>query len=276
MRRRLAILAAAALLSGCMRAFFQPSRALILRPERFGYRYEAVRFPSEDGTELTGLLFSAPAGPAKGAVVHFHGNGENMTSHFLSAAWLAREGFHVLVFDYRGYGASGGQPGMAGAVADGAAALAWMRARFPEQAGRLAVFGQSLGGALAVAAAAREPVGVRAVVLDSSFDSFRGVARDRLASAWPTWPLQWLAWVAVSDAYSPRREMRRLPKAPVLVVHGEDDPVVPQRFGRRLFELAPEPKAFWSVPGRGHARAFAADASPWRARLVGFLEEALR
>ncbi|UPT75824.1 MAG: lysophospholipase [Elusimicrobiota bacterium] len=75
------------------------------------------------------MWFPAQNGPARGTIVHFHGNGENMTSHYLFVYWLALERWNVFTFDYRGYGASGGEKSIAGSVADGAAAIKAARGR---------------------------------------------------------------------------------------------------------------------------------------------------
>lgn len=277
MRRMFAGLAAAAALSGCTRVFFQPSGGIFARPEDYGARYEVARFPSQDGTELTGLFFPASPGPARGAVVHFHGNGENMTSHFLFSFWLREHGYHVFIFDYRGYGASGGTPDLRGAVQDGAAALRYLRTRPEVDPERMAVFGQSLGAAIALAALDQDGgAGVRALVLESPFASFRSIAQDKLSRFFLTWPLQWpLSRLLFSDRYRPERMIRRLPPRPLLVVHGDADRVVPIEHGRRLFAAAREPKQFWTVPSGRHAEAFTRFGSEFRPRLVGFLSDAL-
>jgi fermentation-respiration switch protein FrsA (DUF1100 family) len=272
---KFAPLAAALALSSCTNVFLQPDRALHLSPDRVGAKWEEARFRSADGTELTGLWFPAAKTPAKGVVVQFHGNGENMTSHFLSVYWLALEGWDVLAFDYRGYGASGGAKSLAGSVADGAAALAYARAKAPGLP--LAVIGQSLGGALAVAALDRDGgEGLRALVLDSTFASYRRVARDKLGRLWLTWPLQWpLSALLISDRLAAERFIARRKKVPLLMLHAPDDPVVPYNEGKRLYELAPEPKEFWNVTGAGHTEAFGRQGAEFRPRLRRFLDEAL-
>lgn len=264
----------AVLLGGCTNVFLQPSRALYVRPEAVGARWEEARFAAADGTALTGLWFPA-AGAAKGVVVQFHGNAENMTSHFLSVWWLALEGWHVLAFDYRGFGASGGEKDLDGAVLDGAAALAYARAKAPGLP--LAVLGQSLGGALALASLEKDGgEGVGAVVLESAFASFVGVARDKLGLSWLTRPLRGpLAYLLVSDRYRPARLAARRKAVPLAVLHAVEDPVVPYEQGRALFKAAAGPKEWWEVPS-GHAAAFAAHRPEFGPRLLAFLERSLR
>jgi len=262
--------AAAAALCACTNVFLQPDRVLHLSPDKVGAKWEEARFASDDGVALTGLWFPSAA-PSKGAVIQFHGNGENMTSHFLSAYWLALEGWDVLCFDYRGYGASEGTKSLSGAARDGAAALAYARAKEPGKA--LVVLGQSLGGAVALASLARDGgAGVRALVLDSTFSSYRRVARDKLGRVWLTWPLRWPLSFLISDRDAPDRLIAARPRVPLLMLHAPGDPVVPYAEGRRLFELAPGPKEFWDVPGDGHTEAFGRRGAEFRPRLKRFLD----
>ena len=173
------------LLSGCTNIFMQPDRHLYVRPSQVGAVWEEAKFQSNDGTELTGLWFPAKHEPARAVIVHFHGNAENMTSHFLNVYWLALEGYDVLAFDYRGYGASGGKKSLDGAVADGAAALAYARRKAPGLP--LIVIGQSFGGAVALASLEQDGgAGLKDLVLDSTFASFRGIAKDKLKLFWLT------------------------------------------------------------------------------------------
>lgn len=268
------ILALTVLLSGCTNIFLQPDRALHLDPDRVGAKWTLERFKSADGTDLTGLWFPSTKPSAKGVVIQFHGNGANMTSHFLYVYWLALEGWDVFAFDYRGYGGSGGNKSVAGAVEDGAAALAYARRKAPGLP--LVVIGQSLGGALALAALDRDGgEGVRALVLDSTFSSFRRIAREKLAPHWLTWPLQWLPYALISDRIAPQRLIVRRKPVPLLMLHARKDPIVPYSEGRRLYERAPGPKEFWDVPGSGHTEAFGVQGAEFRPRLLKFLDGAL-
>ena len=236
--------------------------------------WEEVRFKSADGTELTGMWFPARAPLSKGVIVQFHGNGENMTSHYHFVYWLALEGYDVFVLDYRGYGASGGKKSLSGAVEDGVAALRVARGRAGGARERLVVLGQSLGGAVALASLDRDGgEGVRGVVLDSTFASYRGVAQDKLATWWLTWPLQWpLSRLLISDRWAPRRLIARRRPVPLLVLHSLGDPIVPYAQGRALFDAAPGPKEFWKLDSSGHTEAFFSLGARYRRPLLEWLE----
>ncbi|MBI4061771.1 MAG: alpha/beta hydrolase [Elusimicrobia bacterium] len=267
--------AAALVLGACTNVFLQPDRVLHDRPERVGAVWEEVRFKSADGTGLTGLWFPARNAASQGVIVHFHGNGENMTSHYLFVYWLALEGYDVFTFDYRGYGASEGKKSLAGAIEDGAAALREARGRAGAAAGRLIVVGQSLGGAVALAALDRDGgEGVRGLVLDSTFASYRAVARDKLGRWWLTWALRYpLAGALISDRWAARRLIARRKPVPLLMLHATGDPVVPYAQGRRLFDLAPGPKEFWTLDSEGHTEALFQRGPEFRSRLLAWLKQ---
>ncbi len=261
----------ALLLVGCTNIFMQPDRHLYVRPEQVGAVWEEAKFKSADGTGLTGLWFPAKHEPAKGVVLHFHGNAENMTSHFLNVYWLALEGYDVLAFDYRGYGASGGKKSLDGAVADGAAALAYARRKAPGLP--LIVIGQSFGGAVALASLEQDGgAGLKDLVLDSTFASFRGIAKDKLKLFWLTRFVGWPLSLLVSDRYKPSRLAARRKPVPLVMLHSREDPVVPYSQGRFLYNAASGPKEWWDVPTAGHAEAFTKHAPEFRPKLLEFFD----
>jgi alpha-beta hydrolase superfamily lysophospholipase len=269
------LLAAAAALGGCTSVFLQPDHVLHLHPDRVGAKWEDAHFESADGTALTGIWFPASRQPAKGVVVQFHGNGENMTSHFLYVAWLAERGYDVIAFDYRGYGDSDGVAERAGIVEDARAAI-----RFAAQkGGDLYVVAQSLGGAIALPAlVAEKPPALRAVALDSTFASYRGIARKFLAKHWFSWALQWPLSFLVSDELSPVDAAQDFHWRGV-VLHAPDDPIAPYAEGRELYEALASPmKEFWEVPSDRHTFAFsdAKEAQIYKDKLVDFFNRARR
>ena len=266
-------LTAAAALTGCTHLFFQPSQNIFDDPATAGIKYEVVKFKSGDGTELTGMFFP-PAGAPRGTIVHFHGNAQNMTAHFPYSAWLAGEGFNVFIFDYRGYGASGGKPALDGLVMDGEAALRQALKLPGAEPGKMVVFGQSLGGAIAVAAVAESGFKPAAMVLEGTFYSYRGVGSAVLRRHWLSWPFSWLPWVAVSGGHSPSDYISRL-TCPKVFIHSETDGKVPFSQGRKLYDAAPVPKEFWTVPD-GHIEAFHDYRDTYRPKLLEFLKTALK
>lgn len=252
MRTALVLLAALAA-SGCTGAFFHPHRVLVQTPDRVGLRYESVALRAADGVELAAWFMPA-AGKPRATVLFLHGNAENISTHFMNVAWMPAEGFNVLALDYRGYGASTGTPSLAGMQLDIDAALAALLARPDVDARRIVLFGQSLGGALAIHYAARgaQRGALRAVIADSAFADYRTIASEKLAASALTWPFQWLPALVVDNDYSPLASVAAVSPLPLLLIHGEADAIVPRQHAQRLFEAARPPKELWLLPGVGH------------------------
>jgi fermentation-respiration switch protein FrsA (DUF1100 family) len=262
---------------GCAnRAVYYPTHEVYGTPADEGLRYEEVTFPSRDGTALSGWFMPA-LGAAQGTVVHFHGNAQNMTSHFSFVSWLPRAGFNVFVCDYRGYGASAGSPSREGVYEDCIAALNYVRARPDVEPDRIVVLGQSLGGANAIAVLG-EPGAppVRAVAVDSAFYSYRLMARDTIRKVPILSLLRWpLSFLLISDERSPGPVVGGISPTPLLIFHGTDDQVVPYRQGRMLYDAAEEPKELVTIPGGHHTDAFTRPEPVYRQRLVEFYRLAL-
>jgi fermentation-respiration switch protein FrsA (DUF1100 family) len=267
------------LLSGCTQLFFQPHSFLIDTPERHGIKYQIENLQAADGTSLNAWFLPAQdlngskdGGKAKATVLFLHGNAENISTHFRNVAWLPAEGYNVLALDYRGYGASEGTPSLAGMQLDIDAAMRSLLAHKGVDPNRIVIFGQSLGGALAIYYAAHTAyrANIRAVVIDSSFFDYRMIVKEKLAGFFLTWPFQWLPWLTVDDDYSPANSVAAISPLPLLLIHGDQDVVVPPYHSQLLFERAKEPKQLWIVPGAGHIQSQESPAI--RKRLAEFLK----
>jgi fermentation-respiration switch protein FrsA (DUF1100 family) len=274
MRRLLLIGLLSVGLLGCSGVFFQPDRGHVQTPENLGLVYEDVHFQAGDGTPLHAWFLPA-VGKAQGTILFLHGNAENISTHIMSVRWLPAKGFNVFLLDYRGYGASGGVASLSGVQDDVDAALRTLLARKDVDPDRVVVFGQSLGGAIAIYNVAHSPYRqhIRALVVESAFASYRQITREKLDDFWLTWPLQWLLSWTVSDEYSPSAAVAGVSPIPLLIIHGDRDPIVPPPHGQRLYDLAREPKQIWVVPGAGHIQAF--QSQIYRDRFVAYLTEIL-
>jgi fermentation-respiration switch protein FrsA (DUF1100 family) len=269
-----------ATLAGCTHLFYQPSRALYADPHRAGIAFTQESFRSSDGTTLYGWYFPAQlkAGEkSHGVIIQFHGNAENMSSHFESLVWVTHRGYDLFAFDYRGYGRSEGEPSQAGVNGDALAAIRYVEQHHAAQdAGTrdIVLYGQSLGGAIMLRALSdlEDRSRIRAVVADSTFYSYQAIARDFVARSWVTWIFQPLAYVLVSDEYSPERAIPRVSPIPLLVIHGDRDGVVPVDFGRHIAELAHDPKALWVIPGAHHIQSMQVDEGRYQDKLVDYLD----
>ncbi|HWP94872.1 MAG TPA: alpha/beta hydrolase [Gammaproteobacteria bacterium] len=260
--------------TGCTPLLFQPLREHRFDPAQAGIVYEEEWFESEDGVRLHGWFLPAPHEP-HGAVLFLHGNAENISTHINSVWWLPQAGYDVLLFDYRGYGKSEGQATLAGLHLDAQAALRRLLAREAERTDRIAVFGQSLGAAIAVSMLARAPESrrVRALAVEGIFPEYRAIARDKMAGFWLTAPFNRLLAYTFDNRFKPGEDITRLPRLPLLVIAGTHDPIVPAVYGRRFHAMAPQPKTYWEIPHIPHIGAFLAPAR--RARFVRWLEEAM-
>ncbi|MEW5756655.1 MAG: alpha/beta fold hydrolase [Pseudomonadota bacterium] len=253
--------------------FFYPQKQLVRTPQDIGLAYEDVTFSSLDGTRLHGWFLPAQ-GPAKATVVFVHGNAENISTHVAAVYWLPAAGYNVFAFDYRGYGRSEGKESLDGVHLDARAALDYVRGRADVDPARLVLFGQSLGGAVALYTAATSQVPLRAVVVESSFSDYRKIFREKLSDLIITWPLQWPLSFTVSDQYSPLAVIADL-KAPLLVIHGDADPIVPVSHAHALYSAAKGDKTLWIIEQGGHTAAFGPMREVYRPKLVEYLESRL-
>lgn len=269
--------------SACNHFFYYPQSKLFTSPARFDLRYESFMIPGEPGIDLAAWWIKAQkknqpevkAGEkSRGVILQLHGNAENMTSHFLFVAWLAKEGYEVVTFDYRSYGISSPAfPTQEGLVEDACSVLKWIAAH--PKLGQLPLFvvGQSLGGAVAIPALVRcPPRELKGLVIDSSFASYRKTARATLRAHSLTWPFQWPLSLLVSDRESPAEAIGQI-KVPVLYFHSPKDPVVPYEQGQELFAATEAQKRFIDVNEEGHVMAFAVEDGRYRRELLAFLQK---
>jgi fermentation-respiration switch protein FrsA (DUF1100 family) len=203
-------------------------------------RVRDVELHTSDGTLIH--AWWCPVEGARGAVLYCHGNAGNLSHRAESIAAINRVvGEAVLIFDYPGYGKSGGRPSEAGCYAAAEAAYDWLveRQKIPPE--RIVLYGGSLGGGVAVDLASRRPH--RALVLVKTFTSLPDVGRKQF----PWLPVRWLMRNRF-DNLAKIGHCRR----PVFITHGTADRVVPYELGRRLFAAANEPKEFLHIDGGDH------------------------
>jgi fermentation-respiration switch protein FrsA (DUF1100 family) len=260
-------------LCGCTQVFFQPHHLLVDTPDRYGVAYENEMLTSTDGTRLSAWFLPAQGVP-KGTLLFLHGNAENISTHFHNVLWLPKLGYSVLALDYRGYGTSEGLPTLAGAQEDIDAAFRHLLTRKEVDPKRIAIFGQSLGGALAIYYSAHSAYkqDIKAVVVDSAFSDYRRIASENLAAHAITWAFQCAPWLLIDNDYSPEDSIAEISPIPLLIIHGGMDNVVPEQHAERLFSLAKEPKELLVAPTAGHIQAVALPEV--RQKILEFLEQA--
>ncbi len=224
------------------------SDRMIFQPPSPSYRagqLPIVMVPTEGGSIATLHL---PNPRAAVTVLYAHGNAEDLGQLVPYLEELRRAGFAVLAFDYRGYGMSTGAPPSAkGATSDMEAVYHYAVKALAIPPSRLVLYGRSVGSGPATDLAARVPIG--GLVLESAFVSaFRVLTKVSLLPF---------------DRFHNLRHIRRV-RAPVLVIHGTDDEVIPVSHGRLLYEAAGQPKQALWIDGAHHNDVpFVAGARYW-------------
>ena len=263
------------MLSGC--AYWSEKQGeLIFRPTKEAWwGYNGANMASSfdehwipvgaDGHKLHAWWLKADD-PNAPAVLYLHGARWNLTGSVTRVERWRKLGFNVLAIDYRGFGASTDEPpSESGVVEDAAAAWRWLGERHPGRARY--VFGHSLGGAIAVQLAAKladEPdaTAPKGVIVEGTFTSIR----DMFSTfKWGWLPISML----ITERFDSLATVPRI-KAPLLVVHGSDDSLVPSRFGRLLYERATATKRFLLVEGGTHTTTSWRGAEQYRAALREF------
>jgi hypothetical protein len=246
--RALAALVALYLGAFCLLALFQraaiyPRGGANLTPQQAGLpQGERIELTTADGERLAAWSVAPAADPSRVVFLYFHGNGGTLALRAERFRGMTARGDGLLAVEYRGYPGSTGSPSEQGLLRDADALLAEATRRgYPHH--RIVLVGESLGTGVAVALAASTPKPFAGVVLDSAYDSVVHLASTML----PIFPVP----LALQDAWRSDLRVNAI-RAPLLMIHGAADAGIPIGFGQRLFALAPEPKRFIAVPGRGH------------------------
>ncbi|WP_181697790.1 alpha/beta hydrolase [Nocardia sp. GTS18] len=217
---------------------YHPERHLAQTPAALGLDYRDLHMRTADGIDLHGWFVRAEHPRAH--ILYAHGNAGTIGDRVSIIALLVAAGFDVLAFDYRGFGHSTGAPGEHGTYLDARAARTALLEQPEVDPARVVYLGKSLGGGVLLELAGEYPPA--GMVLMSTFSGMRDAAR----SVYPFLPAP-----LVPDAYPNLRRISAL-RAPVLMMHGEHDELLPLRHAERLYAAANEPKQLIVVPGAGH------------------------
>ncbi len=190
-----------------------------------------------DGEKV--IVWHVPAKPGRPVVLFFHGNGDFLAGRVRRFKALTSDGTGLVALSFRGYAGSSGSPSEQGLLLDGEAAYAFTTARYEPD--RIVAWGFSLGTGVAVAIAAEHPV--RQLILEAPYTSTVELASSLLRIV----PVSLL----MRDQFHSDRRIGRV-TAPLLIMHGDNDPAINISFGERLFALAHEPKQFVRLRGGGH------------------------
>lgn len=194
--------------------------------------------PMSDGTQVT-VWRAEPAARGAPTVLYFHGNSANVSARWKRFKQILDSGFGLYAPSYRGYAGSQGSPSEDALISDGLEHFD----RMASSGTPVVVHGESLGSGIAAAVAAERPQ-TDLVVLEAPYTALIDMAADR----YPWLPVDLL----MKDPMPTRDRVGKI-AAPVLIVHGTEDRVIPVEHGRRLFEYAKPPKQLVIVEGGGHS-----------------------
>jgi len=222
---------------GLAALFFLQRKLVFPVPQTARTAPEAAGFPEAEEHVLTTadgeqvIVWHVAADTGHPVVMYFPGNGDVLAGCVSRFRGITADGTGLVALSYRGYAGSSGRPSEDGLLRDAAAAYAFAAARYG--ADQIVLWGFSLGSGVAVALAADQPVGK--LVLEAPYTSITVVAAPRFAMA----PVRWL----LRDRFHSDQRIGRV-TAPLLIMHGARDPVIPIALGERLFVLAHQPKRF--------------------------------
>lgn len=258
------------LLSSCSSVFYQPIQDHYkITPDKFGYQKEEHWISVDDNLKLHAWRFPAK-GSYKATVVQFHGNAENMSTHFLSLAWMVEYGFDVWTFDYRSYGKSQGKPSQKLLAGDGVKVIHYIHQQNSKKLNsQLVLFGMSLGGAILQKSLEqlKEKIPIKLLVLDSTFNSYKKLAAAKMRAFWFTYLLSPLGYMLVED--EGRADDFYKINYPLLVIHAKDDPVVPFKFGEEIYKNSlAQIKHFWSLDSHSHTSVFFIENNSYRLKFI--------
>jgi len=247
--------------------FYLPTDIQTKNPDQYGYRYDNVNFAAQDGTKLHGWFIHPTTAPTKGTVIFSHGNTGSIGTHFGFCSWFAQAGYQVFTYDYRGFGLSQGKLDRAGLVSDAIAAFDYVQTRKDILPDKIISFAHSLGGAKSIAALAKKkPLGLKAIIANATFASYRDLAEHHLGT---------IGKEIVSDRLSPIQHIAELEGTPILIIHGTADTTIPLNHGKNLFEAAKQPKTFWAVTGGTHNTNLYQNGQEYRQKILQWLNTIL-
>ncbi len=187
------------------------------------------------------LAWYGAAKPGNPTLLYFHGNSGSFAMRDDRIAQYMSKGYGVYMMTYRSYGGSTGTPTESNNVADARLAYESLKKEGVE-ARDIIIYGESLGTGVAVQLASKVPAG--GVILDAPYTSLVEIAEE----VYPYLPARWF----MTDRYETIKYIGKV-KQPLLILHGEEDEIVPVEMGRKLFEAANEPKTLKVFPGAGHS-----------------------
>lgn len=239
-------------------SIYFPMREMYSTPNQAGLSYEEIYFRTSDDKRLNGWFI--PNNNAEFIVLFCHGNAGNISHRIEKISILHNLGVSAFIFDYRGYGNSLGRPSERGLYKDAEAAYRYLVEEHKISKDRIILYGESIGGAVAVDLAQR--LDVKALITEELFTSIR----DMAGIAYP-----FLPHFIFSSRFDSASKIKDI-TCQKLIIHSIDDEIVPFYLGERLFNAARPPKRFLRIRG-SHNTAFLDSEEQFKQGIKNFLEE---
>jgi len=240
------------------KSYYFPSKNIDATPESIGLTYEDVRIETSDNKQIHGWYIPHPE--ARYTMIFSHGNAGNISHRLDKIFFFHKLKINILIFDYRGYGKSKGSPSEKGLFNDILAAYDYLTQKRSIQNDSILLYGESLGGAVAIECAYKNSAG--GLIVEDTFTSVKDMAKIY----YPFVP-QFL----ISNLYDSKSKIKHI-RCPVLIIHSREDDIAPFAHGEQLFELAPEPKYFCIIHG-SHNEAFFNSLDTIKQEIQTFLNE---
>ena len=237
---------------------FYPDKALDDRPSNWDLSYKDIKFLTPNGQKLHGWFF--PLSEKSPVLLFCHGNAGNISHRIENIKFLVKRDISVFIFDYRGYGQSSGRPSEKGIYIDGIAAYDYLTEIEKISPDRIVIFGRSIGGAVAIEIALQRKA--RCLIIESTFTSTKDMAKTIFPFFIfsPFLPHHYNNILKIVDVTIPK-----------LIIHGEDDNIVPFSMGNKLFAQATEPKLFLPIHGAGHNDTYVVGGGDYFEAIVNFI-----
>ncbi len=238
---------------------FFPDNKLVSTPKDWGLSYDEVKLTTADNVQLHGWYI--PANNSTQALLFFHGNAGNISHRGDTIAIFHSLGLNILIIDYRGYGNSAGSMSETGAYLDAMAAWQYLVKGRNIQPENIFIFGRSLGGAVAAQLATR--VQPKGLILESTFSSVKDMADTMM-------PV--MSRLIYFRYRFNTADIIHQVKCPLLLIHSQDDEIVPYELGEKVFAAANSPKYFFALQG-GHNDGFMQDLRGYKKALRWFIQK---
>lgn len=252
-------------------------------PEQYGFSYEPVRFITADGVQLRGWFLHGEGEEEKKPVILVgHGYPADKANVLFLTPFLVDAGYNVLLFDFRGFGESGGRTTLGDRERDDVrAAVAFLKEKDDVDSERIGAWGFSFSAAAFLMA---EDPAIKAIVAEAPFSNLTALARDVFGMTFPgpfKEPFVFTSKIFAriffgirADDVSALRSVQRY-HVPTLFIHGDNDRTIRPEHSARLFDAAEEPKQYWSIEGAGHGDAYSRAREEYQTKVRAFFQQYL-